>query len=180
MEFNWYEIFIQCIGIIGIIAGLSAFQCNKHSHALMLKMTEEGAFGLQYFLLGGYTGAVLNLVGIFRNLIFTYLGKRDKQKELKYARMILGVLFAVLGLLSWEGCISILIIFAKVLSTLAYGTTNMKKMRMMISVTCVCWICYNFYVGSIAGVISDACNLGSVVIGMIRYDLLKKEEKKME
>lgn len=180
MEFNWYEIFIQCIGIIGIIAGLSAFQCNKHSHALMLKMTEEGAFGLQYFLLGGYTGAVLNLVGIFRNLIFTYLGKRDKQKELKYARMILGVLFAVLGLLSWEGYISVLIIFAKVLSTLAYGTTNMKKMRMMISVTCVCWICYNFYVGSIAGVISDACNLGSVVIGMIRYDLLKKEEKKME
>ena len=81
MEFNWYEIFIQAIGIIGIIAGLSAFQCNKHSHALALKMTEEGAFGLQYFLLGGYTGAVLNLVGIFRNLIFTYLGKRKDYKE---------------------------------------------------------------------------------------------------
>ena len=88
MEINWYEVFIQCIGIIGIIAGLSAFQCNKHSHALALKMTEEGAFGLQYFLLGGYTGAVLNLVGIFRNLIFTYLGKRDMQKELKYGQML--------------------------------------------------------------------------------------------
>lgn len=177
MEINWYEVFVQLIGVIGIIAGLSAFQCNKHSHALMLKMTEEGAFGIQYFLLGGYTGAVLNLVGIFRNLIFTCLGTRDKQKELKYARIILGALFAVLGLLSWEGYISILIIFAKVLSTFAYGTTNMKKMRMMISVTCVCWICYNFYVGSIAGMVSDSCNLASVIIGMIRYDILKKEEK---
>ena len=88
---------------------------------------------------------------------------------------MLSVLFAALGLLSWEGYISILIIFAKVLSTLAYGTTNMKRMRMMISVTCLCWICYNFYVGSIAGVISDSCNLVSVVIGMIRYDILKKE-----
>ena len=175
MEMSWYEAFVQLIGIVGIIAGLSAFQFNKHSHALLLKMTEEGAFGIQYLLLGGYTGAVLNLVGIFRNLIFTYFGKRDKQKELKYARIMLSVLFAALGLLSWEGYISILIIFAKVLSTLAYGTTNMKRMRMMISVTCLCWICYNFYVGSIAGVISDSCNLVSVVIGMIRYDILKKE-----
>ena len=179
-EINWYEVFVQFIGIVGIIAGLSAFQCNKHSHALALKMTEEGSFGIQYLLLGGYTGAVLNLVGIFRNLIFTYLGKRDKQKELKYARIILGFLFAVLGLLSWEGYISILIIFAKVLSTLAYGTTNMKKMRMMISVTCVCWICYNIYIGSIAGVISDSCNLVSVIIGIIRYDIMKKEEKVKE
>jgi hypothetical protein len=35
-------------------------------------------------------------------------------------------------------------------------------------------------VGSIAGVISDTCNLISVIIGMIRYDILKQEEKKME
>ena len=178
LEWNAYELFIQMIGVIGIIAGLSAFQCNKHSHALALKMTEEGAFGIQYLLLGGYTGAVLNLVGIFRNLIFTYLGRRDRQKALGYARIMLGALFAVLGLLSWEGPISILIIFAKVLSTLAYGTTNMKHMRRMISVTCVCWICYNVYIGSVAGVISDSCNFISVVIGMIRYDLLKQEEKK--
>ena len=102
-EWSAYEFFIQMIGVIGIIAGLSAFQCNKHSHALALKMTEEGAFGIQYLLLGGYTGAVLNLVGIFRNLIFTYLGKHDRQKALGYSRLILGALFAVLGLLSWEG-----------------------------------------------------------------------------
>ena len=41
-EWSAYEFFIQMVGVIGIIAGLSAFQCNKHSHALMLKMTEEG------------------------------------------------------------------------------------------------------------------------------------------
>ena len=177
MEINWYEVMVQLIGVIGIIAGLSALQCNKHSHALLLKMTEEASFGIQYVLLGGYTGAVLNGVGIFRNLIFTYLGKKDDQKALKYARIILGILFAVLGFLSWEGAISILIIFAKVLSTCAYGTTNMKKMRIMLSVTSLCWICYNAYVGSLAGVFSDSCNLVSCVIGMIRYDILKKEEK---
>lgn len=176
MELNWYEIFVQLIGVIGIIAGLSALQCNKHSSALMLKMTEEASFGVQYVLLGGYTGAVLNMVGIFRNLIFTYYGKKDNQKALKYARIILAILFAALGLLSWEGAISILIIFAKVLSTCAYGTTNMKKMRIMLSVTSICWICYNAYIGSIAGVLSDSLNLGSCFIGMIRYDILKKEE----
>ncbi len=176
MEINWYEILVQLIGVIGIIAGLSALQCNKHSHALLLKMTEEGFFGLQYLLLGGITGAVLNGVGILRNLIFTYFGKKDDQKSLRIARYVLGALFAVLGFLSWQGAISILIIFAKVLSTFAYGTTNMKKMRIMLSVTSMCWICYNAYIGSFAGVLSDAFNLLSAVIGLIRYDFLQKEE----
>ena len=176
MEMNWYEIIVQLIGFIGIIAGVAALQCNKHSHALLFKMTEEAIFGFQYLLLGGITGAVLNGVGIIRNLIFTYLGKKDDQKALKYARIILAILFAVLGLLSWKGAISILIIFAKVLSTCAYGTTNMKKMRIMLSITSICWICYNAYIGSVAGVLSDCGNLASCVVGMIRYDYRKKEE----
>jgi len=41
----------------------------------------------------------------------------------------------------------------------------------------LCWICYNWYIGSIAGVFSDTCNLVSVIIGIIRYDVLKKEEQ---
>ena len=177
MEINWYEIIVQMIGVFGTVAGFSALQCNKHSHTLILKMTEEMFFGLQYLLLGGYTGAVLNGVGIFRNLIFTYYGKKNDQHALKIARIVLAILFAGLGLLSWEGAISVLIIFAKVLSTCAYGTTNMKKMRLMLCVTSICWICYNAYIGSIAGVLSDCGNLTSCVVGIIRYDILKKEEK---
>lgn len=176
MEIIWSDIGIQLIGLLGAVAGALALQCNKHSRTLLLKMTEEGLFGIQYLLLGGITGFALNMVGILRNLIFTYLGKKNDQKALKYARWILAVVFAGIGFWRWEGAISILIIFAKVLSTCAYGTTNMKKMRIMLSVTSICWICYNAYIGSIAGVLSDSLNLGSCFIGMIRYDILKKEE----
>ena len=147
---------------------------NYGKKKLKLQVEELEKKGTKLY---GITGFALNMVGILRNLIFTYLGKKNNQKALKYARWILAVVFAGIGFWRWEGTISILIIFAKVLSTCAYGTTNMKKMRIMLSVTCVCWICYNYYIGSVAGVISDGCNFVSVIIGIIRYDIMKKEEK---
>lgn len=177
MEINWVEIGIQLVGLLGAVAGALALQCNRHSRTLLLKMTEEGLFGIQYLLLGGITGFALNMVGILRNLIFTYLGKKNNQKALKYARWILAVVFAGIGFWRWEGAISILIIFAKVLSTCAYGTTNMKKMRPMLGVTSICWIVYNAYIGSIFGVVSDSANLLSCLISIVRYDILKQQEK---
>ncbi len=174
MELLQNTLLIQGIGCIGFLMGAIALQCNKHSRVLTFKMIDEGLFGLQYLLLGGYTGAVLNIISVFRNLIFSYLGKRGKEKELKQTRMVLAVLFALLGLVSWEGAISILIILAKVISTLAYGTTHLTKLRIMMCMTSICWICYNMSVGSIMGGISDTINLLSAVVGLIRYDLIKK------
>ncbi len=178
MELLRNDLLIQGIGCLGFIMGAIALQCNKHSRVLAFKMIDEGLFGLQYLLLGGYTGAVLNLISVFRNLIFSYLGKSGKEKELKQTRILLTVLFALLGFASWEGAISILIILAKVISTLAYGTTNMKKLRIMMCVTSICWICYNITVGSIMGGVSDSINLLSAIVGMIRYDILPKAHQK--
>jgi len=168
------ELLIQLIGVIGILAGIMAFQSNKHSRALGYKITEESIFALQYLLLGGITGAILNVVGAIRNIIFARLGIANKEKELKYARIIIAAIYTVIGLFSWNGIISILIVFAKIISTLAYGTTDMKKMRILIFFSSICWICYNIHLGSIAGALADGFTLTSVIIGMVRYDVRRK------
>ena len=171
------DVLIQGIGVVGILAGVVSFQCNRHSRALLFKTMDEFCFGLQYLLLGGWSGMILNFLGCFRNLLFTRLGKREDLRALGRARIGFGILFGGLGLAFWEGPISILIVFAKVLSTLAYGTTNMKHMRLMIFLTCICWLSYNVWIGSLAGALSDLFTLGSVVVGMVRYDVKRKAEK---
>lgn len=178
MEKLWFDILINFLGVAGIVAGFLALQCNKHTSVLCLKMTEEGIFGIQYILLGGITGGILNLVGIFRNLLFAYFGKKDNQKMLKITRLIFAVILAAVGFATWGGYISLLVIFAKVLSTIAYGTTNVTKMRLMLCVTITCWICYGIYVKSVTSILNDSANLLSVLISIFRYDLLPKIKKK--
>ena len=178
MEKLWFEILINFLGLAGILAGFLALQCNKHIQVLGLKMAEEGLFGVQYILLGGITGGILNLVGILRNLLFAYFGKKDNQKILKISRISFAVLFALIGFATWDGYISLLAILAKVLSTIAYGTTNVRKMRLILCVTITCWICYDIYVGPITGTLNDSVNLLSVLISIFRYDILPSIKKK--
>ena len=174
----WFELLITLLGLAGIVAGFLALQCNKHNRVLALKMAEEGIFGLQYILLGGISGGILNLVGIFRNILFSYFGKKDNQKMLGFLRIGFAALLAVVGFISWDGYISLLVIMAKVLSTFAYGTTNVTKMRLILCVTITCWICYGIYVGSVTSIINDSANLLSVLISIFRYDLLPDIKKK--
>jgi len=180
MDKIWFEILINILGLVGILAGILALQCNKHIQVLAFKMAEEGIFGVQYILLGGITGGLLNLVGLFRNLIFAYFGKKDNQKALKISRIGFAILLAAIGFLSWDGYISLLVIFAKVLSTIAYGTTNVKKMRLMLCVTITCWICYGIYIGSLTSILNDSANLLSVLIAIFRYDIFPIIKKKKE
>ena len=171
------EYLILAIGFCGMLAGFLALQCKRHYRALLLKTADEGLFALQYLLLGAATGAVLNSVGILRHLTFSYLGYRDDQRRLRVARYLFCALFAVLGALAWEGYISLLIITAKVTSTYAYGTTNMRLLRILLCFTSSCWICYNLYAGSLMGMVSDLVNLSSAVIGLIRFEVLPRKRR---
>jgi len=178
MEKLWFEILIHFLGIAGILAGFIALQCNRHVQVLALKSAEEGLFGVQYILLGGVTGGILNLVGILRNLLFAYYGKKDNKRILNILRIGFAVLLAGIGFATWDGYISLLVIFAKVLSTVAFSITDVRKMRLILCVTITCWICYDIYVGSIAGAFNDSMNLLSVLISIFRYDLLPRIKKK--
>ena len=96
---------------------------------------------------------------------------------LRIFRISFAVLLAGIGFATWDGYISLLAIAAKVLSTIAYGTTNVRKMRLMLCVTITCWICYDISVGSVTGTLNDSANLLSVLISIARYDILPRIKK---
>ena len=84
----------------------------------------------------------------------------------------------IFGFVFWEGPKSILIIIAKVLSTLAYSNKNTTIVRGIVFVTSASWLVYNYCIFSIAGVLSEAFTLVSVVVGIVRFDLLPRFAKR--
>lgn len=170
------DIIIQLVGVIGIIASIISFQCKKHKSILFFRTMNELFFGIQYFLLGAYTGMGMNLVGCVRNVIFTK--QLEKGKKTITPVIIFCSLFVISGLIFWQGYKSILIITAKVLSTLAYGNKNTTLVRGVLFITCSCWLIYNCYVFSIAGILCEAFTLCSLIVGIIRLDIIPMLTKK--
>lgn len=164
------QIIIQAIGGLGIIASIIAFQTKKHNQILLFKTLNEFLFAIQYFLLGAYTGMAMNLVGCVRNIIFTK--QVEKGKKTIISVILFSILFTVFGIVTWGGAKSLLIIVAKVLSTVAYSNKNTTVVRGIILITSISWLIYNVCVFSIAGILCEAFTLISLVVGIIRFDII--------
>ena len=66
-----FDVLIEAIGILGIIASIISFQCKKHSRLLLFRSANESLYALQYGLLGANTGMSMNVIGVVRNIVFT-------------------------------------------------------------------------------------------------------------
>lgn len=171
---------IHILGLLGILASFISFQCKEHNLILTFRTCNELMFSIQYLLLGAYTGTIVNLVGCLRNIMFAKLVSRDK-KPVVYIFIFCAV-FTILGLLSWQGYKSILVITAKILSTIAYGNKSTTIVRTVIFITSMAWLIYNYSVSSYEGVVCESLTLLSLVFGILRFDIVpaltnKKENK---
>ena len=172
----WYPILIEGLGAIGILAAIIAFQCKKHRGVMFWRTMNETFFGIQFLLLGAYTGLAMNFVGCIRNILFAINVEKGKSNRPWIVAFCL--LFTAFGIATWQGPKSILVISAKIISTNAYGNKNLLLVRSCILVTATSWLIYDLLVGSVSGAICEAFTLTSLVVGIVRCDLLPRFKKK--
>lgn len=170
-------IITRTVGILGLGANFFSFQLKKHKHILFFRTINESLFIIQYALLGEWDGVILNTIGCGRNIIFTK--QVAKEKKTTVFQIIFCIIFTAFGIWTFDGFKSIMLIFAKDLSTIAYGNKNTTIIRTVSFLTHICYLGYNLSVTSYEGAIADGVLLVSLIIGIIRFDLpkLKKEKK---
>lgn len=177
MKLTVMDCLIQALGFFGVLASVLSFQCKTHKRILFLRTMNEFLFGIQYLLLGAYTGAAMNAVGCVRNYVFSY--QVQKGKKTAFSRALFSVAFVAFSLATWSGPKSMLIAVAKVLSTYAYGCTDTVRMRWIILVTSSSWLVYNVCIGSIAGVVCEGFTLLSLVVALVRIQVDRKKNRDM-
>ena len=168
----WWAILVQGIGFLGIACSILAFQYKQYRPLVTLRAATELFFGIQYILLGAYSGAAMDFLGCFRNWVFLDCDK--KGKSLRPWRILFSVIFVAATLLTWAGPKSLLSAVAKVASTVAYGSSNPRLIRFITLCSSSCWLIYNLLVFSLAGVLGEVITLASVLIGILRFDILGK------
>ena len=170
------KILIRFFGIVGLILCVIPFQFKKHKHIVLCKMASEVSFAVQYFLLGAFTGAWLDLISGLRNFLFYKFVKHDRSTT--SVIISFGVLVIILGISSWTGPASILPMAAKLITTVSYGMKNERLLRYITLPSCILWIIYNLLFGSWEGMISDSLALISILVAIYKFDF--RERKKEE
>ena len=169
MEFLKSAMFIRIIGFIGLILTFAAFQTNKHKNIVIIKLVSEFVFGIQYLLVGAYTGCVLNILGSVRN--FTYLKLDEKGKSTRIAMFVFMAVFTVAAVFTWDSWLSIFPLVGKLFSTAAYSLKNPRKIRLLNVPTAIMWVVYNVTFHMWEALFADSMSLVSVMIAIVRFDI---------
>ena len=167
-----YNIIAQAIGYVGFVIGVIAFQSNKHKVIVLSKALTDICFGLQYLMLGAYTGALINCIGIVRNL--TLANVKDKSKSQKVATAVFVLLITLACVLTWGGPLSILAMVGKICTTVSFSIKNTKILRFLTIPSCILWAIYDVATGAYGGALYEAAGLVSIIIAWIRFDVIEQ------
>lgn len=174
MVINTKIVIAQLIGFVALILLVIVFQRDNRKSMLRLMMAAALLYSVHFFMLGAFTGAAMNLLNMFRSYVFV---NRD---DAKWARhnwwlyVFLGAIFT-LGVATWAGWYSVLAIVAVSVQTIAFWSTNTRVIRYISLIVPPCWFAYNLIVGSIPGMLTEAMILGSLLVGIYRFDIKKQE-----
>ncbi len=162
----------QLLGILGFLLSIISFQQNTQKRIVFVQFLANISFTIHFYLIGAYTGSILNGIAIIRSFVYCFKDKKWASSNIWI--VIFSMAFVVAGIYTWEGPLSILPTTAMVLSSVSFGIKNPKLVRRIYFPCSPMWLIYNIVGGSIGGVLTECFAMISIIIGMLRFDRKKK------
>ncbi len=157
----------QIFGLGAVASLFISYQQNKRTNFIACKLCADVCWVGHYFLLNAFAGIIPNFVGIFRELIFM---NSEKHKWADSPLWLVGFmcLNLVLGMLNYNTYIDVLPIIASVFVTISLWIKNLSLTKLTVSVACILFWIYNFYIGSVVGVVNETISIISIIIFFMR------------
>lgn len=171
----------QIIGFGGAGLNFLSFQQSKRRNIIGVQIGAALLFIVHYILLAidgdgeAFSGAALNFIGLLRSIVF--INNDKKWAKSPVWLVVFVIISTVAAILTWEEWYSFLPSAAMILTTVSYWMKNETKIRLITFPSSPCWLVYNIIVGSVAGIVTECIVMTSLIIAIVRYDILKKEKK---
>lgn len=158
------------IALLASILMVSSGLLTKKSQILIVQIIQLSLQALSNAILGGFTGAITNILGCFRNIIcykhkLTYLWK-----------IILIVIMVLLSLkFNTLGIIGFLPVISVALYTWFIDTKKIINFKWLIVFTAFLWLIFDLRILSFTAAIFD---IGNIISNLIAIILIKKGQEK--
>ena len=163
-------------GIGAMIALFSIYQQKSRKGILISKLIADVCWVVHYLCIGGIAGAIPNLVGIARELVFV------NRKKHKWANFVLWPIIFILinlclGISTFSSPINILPIAASALVTILLWIDNPLLTKLLSIPVCLSFMIYDIYIGSYIGMINETVSILSITIFFIKFFIKRRNEK---
>ena len=154
------------VGVVCVGLGATWPLYKTRRGVLWAQAAVHVAFSTHFFLLGAYTGSVMNALGLGQALAAIPLGKRPGFKIIYILTL---PLIATGAVLTWQGLPSVFSALGLALFSLARYQTDTLPMRILMMLGIVGWTMHDILVLSIPGLTADALSFATSV-WMIRIE----------
>lgn len=168
----------QLLGIVIIIGNAVTMQLKRKKEILIGFIIINAICVVQFCMLQGYSASLICFVAIIQAVI-NYQYER-KEKEFPKYLVILYILSSFLcGMVTYQKPLDVLPVIAAILYTLSIIQNKEKNLRILVLLNITIWAIYDTIIGAYTNTISDIVFMGSTIIGMVRYDILKGKKEKI-
>ena len=159
----------QLIGILAVAAFLLSYQQKSRRSIITLNVTSRVLYILQYCLLGAFSGAVLDVLGAIVSIVAEKKNAAFLARHKKAAVIVSNAVIVVIGLLLYDGWLSLLPIAGVLLHTGAFWLDDERHIRRLSLLGSPFWFVYNFGSRAYGSAIGDGLTMISILIAMARY-----------
>ena len=160
------------VAFIGCMLMVYTGLIKEKKKIIFVQTIQIGFLIVSNVILGGITGAIINLISCIRNIICykDRLGKKEK--------IILVVISTVLSLyFNNLGIIGLLPLISTVSYTLLMDMKDVIKFKILIIFTLILWLLYDIYILSYSSAVFDFLNIITNLIAIYQINNLKRKNK---
>lgn len=158
----------QLVSLVALGLCIVGFASKRDDRLMLLLISANVAFALQFALFGSWTAAVLSLLVIGRIMLARrYIGSW---------RVLLAVLAVnlIAAVLTWQSPVDLFAIAAAVFGSIGMFMLRGIPMRLMLAAAAVAWMLNNIAIGSIGGTLAEAMVLVTNFITIYRLARMKR------
>ena len=162
----------NAIALIASLLMVYTGYIKKKEKILFFQTIQIGLSVISNLILGGITGAIINALGLIRNILCY------KEKLNKISQIILIILSILLGVyFNNLALIGLLPIISNVVYIVFMNIKDVIKFKYLIIFTMTMWLVYDIYIMSYTSAVFD---LGNIIANIISIIQIKKSAKKGE
>ena len=178
------EIIAQAIGIVAMAFNIMSYQQKTQKKVIICQLFGCTLFAINFLMLGAIVGALLNTVGAVRAIVFMNKEKLHSDKLIWTIGFIFVYIvsyiltFTVFGKeLTLFNCVTELLpVIGMTATTVCLRYKEAKTIRLFGLISSPSWLVYNIVNFAIGAIICEVLCLGSIVIGILRFDIPKKDK----
>ncbi len=173
---GWVVVF----AFAAVLLNALAYQQKTKRGILMTVVAAMSVVSIYYFLKGTVAGGIMNILSIVRSLVFDRKDAGVKWLASKWILLGFMAFFVGAGIYSGvvnkEGAWAFLSVSGMAFATIAMWVKNPRTVRFLSLPGMVSWLIYNAHNSLWILNVSDIICIISILVGILRYDILGKEE----